>query len=210
MGNTSWVRGGPVDSPFALPTGLLGHLAGLFMLLTNRQAELLPCLGIRPGEQVLEVGYGPGGLLRLLGRTPAARVCGVDPSPEMRSQATRRAKEADLRVGTAEDTGFPGESFDCVVAVNNVALWPDLDAGLRELRRVTRPGGRVVIAWHGGASPSLIARHLLLSEDELDRIRRALEETFDEVERKELKSLTVFRARVIAHGDGPGVPRASG
>ncbi|MFI7636697.1 class I SAM-dependent methyltransferase [Nonomuraea sp. NPDC049400] len=210
MGITSWVRGGPVKSPFALPTGLLGHLAGLFMLWTNRQAELLPCLGIKPGEHVLEVGYGPGGLVKLLGRTGAARVCGVDPSPEMRSQAARRAKGADLRLGTAEDTGFAGDSFDCVVAVNNVALWPDLEAGLRELRRVTRPGGRVVLGWHGGTSPSMIARHLLLSEAELDRIRRALEETFDEVDRTELKSLTVFRARVIAHGDSPGVPRASG
>ncbi|MFB4279187.1 MULTISPECIES: class I SAM-dependent methyltransferase [unclassified Nonomuraea] len=194
MGTTSWVTGGPVNSPFAAPSGLLGRLAGRFMLWTNRQGELLRVLRVRPGEHVLEIGYGPGGLVRLLTRTGAGRVCGVDPSPEMRAQAARHAGGADLRLGSAADTGFPDDSFDCVVAVNNVALWPDLEAGLRELRRVTRPGGRLVLAWHGGAAPGPIARRLRLPEDKLGRIHKGLAELFGAVGRHELKSLTVFEA----------------
>ncbi|RVX44837.1 methyltransferase family protein [Nonomuraea polychroma] len=195
MATRSWVTGGPVNSPFASPSGLLGRMAGWFMLYTNRQEEVLSLLDIRPGEHVLEVGYGPGALIRLLARTGAGRVCGVDPSPEMREQAARRAGGADLRLGTASDTGFPEASFDCVVTVNTVALWPDLMDGLREVRRVTRPGGRAVIAWHGGRDPSRIARTLRLPEDKLARIQEGLSELFAEVKRHELKSLTAFTAQ---------------
>ncbi|TMR98301.1 class I SAM-dependent methyltransferase [Nonomuraea basaltis] len=195
MAIKSWVTGGTINSPFAEPSGLLGRLAGRFMFYTNRQDEVLSVLDVRPGEHVLEVGYGPGALIRLLGRTGAGRICGVDPSPDMREQAARRAGGADLRLGTASDTGFPDDSFDCVVTVNTVALWPDLGDGLRELRRVTRRGGRVVIAWHGGTDPGRIARSLRLPEDKLARIEEGLSELFDEVKRHELKSLTVFAAR---------------
>ncbi|GAA3601455.1 hypothetical protein GCM10022419_102150 [Nonomuraea rosea] len=191
---TSWVTGGPVNSPFASPSGLLGRLAGRFMFWTNRQADVLPVLDVRPGDHVLEVGYGPGALIELLAMTGAGRICGVDPSPEMRTQAARRTGTADLRLGSASETGFPDESFDRVVSVNTVALWPGLETGLAELRRVTRRGGRLVLAWHGGTAPSFIARGLRLPEDKLARIRSGLDELFDDVERHELKTLTVFAA----------------
>jgi SAM-dependent methyltransferase len=194
MGTTSWVTGGPVNSPFASPSGLLGRLAGRFMFWTNRQADVLPVLDVRPGDHVLEVGYGPGALIELLATTGAGRICGVDPSPEMRTQAARRTGTADLRLGSASETGFPDESFDRVVSVNTVALWPGLETGLAELRRVTRGGGRLVIAWHGGTAPSFIARGLRLPEDKLARIRSGLDGLFDDVERHELKTLTVFAA----------------
>lgn len=192
---TSWVDGRSYDSPFAHPSGWLGRQAGRFMLWTNRhQAEILPILAVRPGEQVLEVGYGPGALLRLLRGTDAARVCGVDPSPDMRKLAGRRAPGADLRLGDAAGTGFPDGAFDCVVSVNTVALWPDLGAGLRELRRITREDGRVVLAWHGGSTPNRLARGLRLPEDALTRLRAELAGLFSRVDRHELSNLTVFVA----------------
>ena len=76
----SWAADRPVTSPFAKPRGLRGRLAGRFMLWTNKQDDMLTVLDVRPGDRVLEVGYGPGGLVRLLaGRTDAAAVQGVDP-----------------------------------------------------------------------------------------------------------------------------------
>lgn len=197
---TPWTLGQPTRSPFALPRGLLGRLAGRMMLWTNRQQDLLDVLDVQAGEQILEVGYGPGGLIRLLRRTPAGRICGVDPSPEMRRVAARPHRDQittgriDLRLGTADRTGFSDGEFDGVVSVNNVAIWPDLEAGLSELHRVTRPGGRVLIAWHGGTRPSPIARRLALSEDELGRIERGLQGAFSTVTRRELTALTVFTA----------------
>jgi ubiquinone/menaquinone biosynthesis C-methylase UbiE len=198
----SWVTDRPVTSPFARPRGLRGRLAGLFMLWTNKQGEVADLVGVRPGDRVLEVGYGGGALVRLLaGRVGDGVVCGVDPSPDMRDLALRRNRRAaaagrlDLRVGSAAATGFPDGFFHHVVAVNTVAIWPDLEAGLRELHRVTKPDGDLVIAWHGGRSPTRIGRHLLLPEHALARIADALSTEFDAVERHELTTLVAFRAR---------------
>ncbi|MQA86416.1 MAG: methyltransferase domain-containing protein [Streptosporangiales bacterium] len=197
----SWAMDRPINSPFARPSGALGRLAGRFMLWTNKQDEVLDVLDVRSGDRVLEVGYGPGGLLRLLAnRTDASVVRGVDPSPAMQDLATRtnraavRAGRVDPGLGTADRTDLPDESVDQVVSVNNVAIWPDLEAGLRELRRVVRPGGTVVIVWHGGTAPSRIAEGLRLPEDKLSRIETGLKELFSEVTRQQLTSLDVFKA----------------
>lgn len=187
-----WSTDKPVRSTFALPNGRTGRLAGRLMLLLNRQRDVLDLLDVQPGSDVLEVGYGPGGLIRLLRQTPARRIRGVDPAPEMRDLARRRNPGADLRLGTAEQTGFPDAEFDRVVSVNTVAIWPDLEAGLRELHRVTRQGGRVLIAWHGGRRPSRIARSLALPADKLGRIEQELSGLFAGTARHELDQLTAF------------------
>jgi SAM-dependent methyltransferase len=106
--------------------------------------------------------------------------------------ARQRNPRADLRVGTAEQTGFPTADFDRVVSVNNVGLWPNLGAGLRELHRVTRPGGQVLIAWHGGRHPSRLTRRLTLQAEQLSRIEEELSGVFGDVSRHELDDLTVF------------------
>jgi SAM-dependent methyltransferase len=197
----AWTADRPVTSPFALPTGWLGRLAGRFMLWTNRQDDLLDVLDLRPGQRVLEVGYGPGGLIRLLTRrADGVHVIGVDPAPAMRdlasstNRAAVRAGRVELRLGTAGHTGLADASVDRVVSVNNVALWPDLDAGVRELHRVVRPGGTVVLAWHGGTAPTRIARRLRLPADKLDRIEASLRRQFTSVARRQVPSLDVFIA----------------
>lgn len=189
-----------MTSPFAHPSGLRGTLAGWVMVLTNRQRQVLDVLDVRAGHRVLEIGYGPGMLIRHLCSTPAEKIFGVDPSPEMRAQAARRARGAirkgrvTLGIGSAEATGLPGESVDRVVAVNNVMMWPDLGAALREIHRVTRPGGRVVIAWHGPTARLRVARDLALSEEIRGRLEREIGETFGTVRRVELRDLTTFIA----------------
>jgi ubiquinone/menaquinone biosynthesis C-methylase UbiE len=190
-----------MDNPFAHPRGWLGRLAGRIMLYTNSQDDVLDVLDVQPGDDVLEVGYGPGGLVRLLAeRTGAAHIYGVDPSRAMRDQASShnrkavRAGRVRLDVGTADRTGLPDASVDRVVSVRNVAIWPDLDAGIAGLHRVVRPGGTVVIAWHGGTRPSRVANALRLPEEELVRIERALRNRFSAVTRSPLATLDVFTA----------------
>jgi ubiquinone/menaquinone biosynthesis C-methylase UbiE len=189
------------NNPFAHPSGWLGRMAGRFMLWTNKQDDVVDVLAVQPGHDVLEIGYGPGGLIRLLAeRTDAASIRGVDPSPEMRDQASLHNRNAvrtgrvALDLGTADRTGLADASVHRVVSVNNVAIWPDLEAAVDELHRVLRPGGIVVIAWHGGTSPSRIARSLRLSEGELGHIEHVLRDRFGEVSRKQLASLDVFTA----------------
>ena len=189
------------NNPFAHPSGWLGRIAGRFMLLTNKQDDVVDVLDVQPGDDVLEIGHGAGGLIRLIAeRTKAASIRGVDPSPEMRDQAGRRNRNAvragrvRFDLGTADSTGLPDASVDRVVSVNNVAIWPDLDAAVAELHRVVRPGGTVVIAWHGGTRPSRITKALRLSDDQLGHIEQVLRDRFGQVTRKLLARLDVFIA----------------
>jgi arsenite methyltransferase len=77
----------------------------------------------------------------------------VDPSGTMRDMARARCRAQidagliELHDGTAEHTGCDSGTVDAVISVNNVMLW-DRAAGLAEVHRVLRPGGRLVITVH--------------------------------------------------------------
>jgi SAM-dependent methyltransferase len=197
-----WFVERPIRSPFALPTGWSGALAARFMLWTGPQKEVLTFLDVQPNQRVLEVGYGPGGLIRLLAeRTPAGRIVGVDLSPDMQAAAARRNRRAieeqrvELHAASAADTGLPTGSFDWVVSVHNVALWPELEPGLDEISRVTAKQGRVVLVWHGGQAQTRLARRLRLPLDKLNRLRAALAARFDGLEEHDLRNVVLFRMR---------------
>jgi ubiquinone/menaquinone biosynthesis C-methylase UbiE len=71
----------------------------------------------------------------------------------MVGQAARRNAAAiardvvDLRRGSADDMPFDDDSFDATLAINSMQVWPDAMAGLREIRRAARPGGRVALVF---------------------------------------------------------------
>lgn len=192
----SWALDRPLSSPFAHPRGARGRLAGLVMQWGNGRAsrEVAAGLPLRAGQRVLEVGFGPGVLLAALAARPQAPVLvGVDPSPVMLARARRRVPAADLRLGTAAATGLPEGTVDHVVSVNTVALWPDLGAGLDELRRVTTL--TLTLAWHlGAAARSRAARGLGLAEPALARIEDGLRARFTSVSRDALTDVVVFHA----------------
>jgi SAM-dependent methyltransferase len=198
----AWTTGTAPNSFAALPAGRLGTFGGQLMRVLNRaqQREIARLLGPLAGMDVLEVGHGPGVLLGMLVRT-ARHVTGVDPSMEMRTLAIRAHSAAiaagrlDVRAGDAGATGLPDAAVDLVVGVNNVAIWPDLDAGVAELHRVLRPGGRLVLSWHGGERPARPARGLVLPEERLQRVEGALRARFPDVRRTLTRRCTVFEAR---------------
>ncbi|QKW32555.1 methyltransferase domain-containing protein (plasmid) [Nocardiopsis flavescens] len=188
---------------FGLPRGIRGWVTGMVMYWGNRphQREILSLVDIRPGHRVLDVGYGPGWLVRTISEiSPEVSVAGVDPSEQMRRMAVRHNRrgvasgQVKLWVGSAEATGLSDASFDCVLSVNNLALWPDLDAGLRELARVLRPGGTLAIAWHSSAAPDKIQRSLGLPEEKLEFVRARMGELFVDVKRKDMENTVVFVA----------------
>ncbi len=117
----------------------------------RRRAVALARLG--PGETALDVGVGTGDLaFELLAASDAtARVVGIDLSAEMLVRARERAATRRLgarfeaRTGDAQALPFGDASFDRVVAGFAVRNFGDLAAGLAEMRRVLRPGGRAVI-----------------------------------------------------------------
>ena len=128
---------------FGRPTGMLGKLGGIIMARMNAPFAhcVIRLLDIQPGDKVLEIGFGPGVGIQLLAKSaPGGRVAGVDCSREMVKQATARNAEAiergvvDLRHGSVEKLPFEDSTFDAVVAINSMQVWPDVTAGLREAR----------------------------------------------------------------------------
>ena len=107
--------------------------------------------GIRPGWHVLEIGSGTGVLTRDVAAMVGARgrVTGVDPSRVLVGAARRLACErgldgrVDFRVGNGTRLGFPANRFECALAVTVLLHVPDGGAIVRELVRVTKPGGVV-------------------------------------------------------------------
>jgi SAM-dependent methyltransferase len=96
---------------------------------------------VEPGD-VLEVGCGPGELAERISRELRAAVIAVDQSERMVELASARG--VDARLGDVQDLPFEDESFDVAVAAWMLYHVPDLDRALSELRRVLRPGGRLV------------------------------------------------------------------
>jgi SAM-dependent methyltransferase len=110
-------------------------------------------LQARPGERILDLGSGPGILACELAREvePGGTVTAVDTSAEMNAIALRRAAEAGLgeRIevirGDAVALALPDACFDAAVSTQVVEYVDDVDGVMRELRRVLRPGGRLVL-----------------------------------------------------------------
>jgi len=99
---------------------------------------------VAPGQRAIDVGCGPGALLtELVTRLGAEHVAGVDPSESFVAVARERQPGVDVRVAPAERLPFPDDAFDVALAQLVVHFMADPVAGLREMARVTRPGGVV-------------------------------------------------------------------
>jgi ubiquinone/menaquinone biosynthesis C-methylase UbiE len=143
-------------SMFGRPQGVLGSLGGIIMARMNADCGAWVCevLEIGPSDRVLEVGFGPGVVIqRVLKLAPAGNVAGIDQSREMVEQARARnataiqSGRADLRHGSVESLPFEDNSFDKALAINSMQVWPDAVAGLREIRRVMKSGGRIALGF---------------------------------------------------------------
>ncbi|WP_420584348.1 methyltransferase domain-containing protein [Ruegeria sp.] len=102
------------------------------------------------GETILDLGCGNGLLTAELARAVGStgQVTGLDPSPDMLSLAKTRCAEfghVDLIEGPAEEMPFADNQFDKAASVQVFEYFPDTRPALRELHRVLRPGGRLVI-----------------------------------------------------------------
>jgi SAM-dependent methyltransferase len=132
---------------------LLEELAGE-PFLQQVAARSLALLALQPGERVLELGCGTGVFLPALAHavTPAGAVVGIDHTAAFLGEARHRVDAAGLgervalEVADALQLPFPDGSFDAAHTERVLMHLEDPEAALRELRRVVRPGGRVVVA----------------------------------------------------------------
>lgn len=104
-----------------------------------------------PGQSVLDVGAGPGGLALALARSGHG-VTAIDAAPAMVARIAERAAAAgldiDARVGDAMRLQFGAATFDAAISAFAIVLLPDAPGALRELARVVRRRGRIaVVTW---------------------------------------------------------------
>ena len=102
------------------------------------------------GPRVLEVGVGTGKNMPFWSRDMC--LTAIDLTPGMLERSRRRAAklalQADLHLGDVQALDFPDASFDTIVATFVFCSVPDPVMGLRELKRVVKPGGRIVLLEH--------------------------------------------------------------
>lgn len=187
---------------FVQPRGLLGRIGGVLMAHGLVQQQEIAGLLASPGSDLCEVGCGPGVLADVLARRyPQLRLHLVDPSPVMRAQAARRCQpwlregRVDISAGTADQIPLQDESCDTVLTVNSVAMWPNLSSGLREIHRVLRPGGHLVLSWHSATAASSTERRLALTHSAINTLDEALHAVFDDVHQQVLTRSIVWQAQ---------------
>ncbi len=146
--------------------GVVGLVAALrFTVGRGADADLAIALtGTGPGDDVVDVGCGPGVAVRRVAARGALSVTGVDPAAVMLrfGRALTRPGRGHgtavrYREGTAEALPLPDDSASVVWSLATVHHWRDLDAGLREVRRVLRPSGRF-LAVERGTEPGASGR----------------------------------------------------
>lgn len=139
---------------FREPSGLLGKLVGWLEIRRNEPPNdfALEALGVRPGDRVLEVGFGPGlSLAKLERQVETGWVAGIDYSAVMVQQAFRRNRDAIrggrilLMHGDICNPPFKDNSFERILMVSVIYFLPDTTACLKALHRAQRPGGRIAI-----------------------------------------------------------------
>lgn len=130
--------------------------------LRDRHATVLDLAGDGPGE-VLDAGMGAGRLVAELERR-GWRATGIDASAAMVALAQARLPGAGDRLARAsiEALPFPDTSFDLAVAIGVLEYADDLEAGLRELARVLRLGGRAIVSLPNWWSVSALVRRKAL------------------------------------------------
>jgi len=111
-------------------------------------------LDARPGERVLDLGCGTGGVAELLAAT-GADVVGIDLAPGLieiaRARAAERGLDIDYRVGDCERLDVEDGAFDAVGSSVGIMFAPTHEATASELARITKHGGRIALAnWQPG------------------------------------------------------------
>ncbi len=144
----------------ALPDNVLASYCGV-----GNPFSLGP---INRGDVILDIGCGAGvdTIISAMMAGPTGKAVGIDIVPEMLQRATSNLDMTDLKNVTfmktsGEDLPFPDAEFDAVISNGVINLIPDKSALLREIKRILKPGGRLMVADQvaiGSVSKDLKAR----------------------------------------------------
>jgi demethylmenaquinone methyltransferase/2-methoxy-6-polyprenyl-1,4-benzoquinol methylase len=156
------------------------------------RSEALSMLTIDRTDRVLDVGCGTGfGTAGLLDHTD--RVDALDQSPEQLDQARAKFGDDDrvtLHRGDAERLPFADDSFDVGWSSGSIEYWPNPVEALRELRRVAKPGGQVLVVGPdapNNAAARRLADAVMLFYDEAEATRMFRDAGFTEIRHRVLQ-----------------------
>jgi len=189
----------------AHPGGFVGMLAALHMIHDNRDANYwtVGLLDIKPTDHVLEIGFGPGlAIQKVAAIVSKGLVAGVDSSETMLRLAQKRnaagiaAGRVELKKGDISALPYSSDSFDKALAVNVIYFMANPVADLQELRRVTKPGGRIAL--------------FLEAKEKLSRMKALLDGVYTLYTAEQVTQLlnqagftrTWFETRVFNYGEG--------
>jgi SAM-dependent methyltransferase len=122
---------------------------GLNYNLTRRAdpyltSKFIEYLAPSPDNLYLDIGCGTGNYTTELQKA-GYKFIGIDPSAEMLKKAKSKGSKVDWVIGTAENTGLQSLSIDGILGSLTIHHWPDLDNAFRELSRVLKPKGTIVL-----------------------------------------------------------------
>ncbi|MFZ5894830.1 MAG: class I SAM-dependent methyltransferase [Myxococcota bacterium] len=136
------------------PSGALGWLIGTIMSreTTDLNVATLEALDLKPTDSVLEIGFGHGRAIERAAKQLAnGKITGIDFSETMVHMATRRCRKfieqgrVKIDLGDSARLPYPDSAFDKVYSVHTIYFWPKPAEQLKEIHRVLRPGGRLVL-----------------------------------------------------------------
>jgi ubiquinone/menaquinone biosynthesis C-methylase UbiE len=127
-------------------------------LVTEERRKVVP----QAQGRVLEVGMGSGRNLPLYDAGRVTSLVGLDPSAELLAYTRERARTLPFPVEViaepAETMSLPPGSFDCIVVTYTLCSIPDVAPALEQMRRVLKPGGRLLFCEHGAAPDPSVRR----------------------------------------------------
>lgn len=137
-----------IGNQFGNPRGFVGKVCCLIMNTINNAMyrNTVSMLEISKDENVLDIGYGNGYLLKCVYKKTKANLYGIDISEDMKIEAIKRNKAAMddgklfLEVGDCCDLKYEDNYFGAITSINTVYFWDDTVKGLSEIHRTLKDG----------------------------------------------------------------------
>lgn len=137
-----------IGEQFGNPHGFVGKVCCVIMNIINKAMykKTVLLLNISDDDNVLDIGYGNGYLLKCIYKKAKANLYGIDISEDMRAQASKRNKNAMsdgrlfLEIGDCCNLKYTDNHFGAVTSINTVYFWNNTVKGLSEIHRTLKEG----------------------------------------------------------------------